>query len=296
MIEMLFHDWLKDDSKIILFDGGMGSEIFKRGIKPGNLPDALNIDKSDVIYEIHKAYYDAGADMCQTNTFGASYLNLQIYKLENKINEINKRALEIIKKACPPNHLIVADIGPSGEFRPPVGKASQDQWLSSFIQQVNFLENGVDLWHIETMSDIEEMVAAIEAIRGISTKPIISSMTYKKTKRGFFTIMGDSLEKCVQIQEIANVDVIGANCTLGSKEMVELIQELKNLTNKPLSAKPNAGQPRIDSNNRAHYDQPIKDFVSDIGKIIQLGTKVVGGCCGTSPDTIREIRKVIDSL
>jgi 5-methyltetrahydrofolate--homocysteine methyltransferase len=146
------------------------------------------------------------------------------------------------------------------------------------------------------MSDIEEMIAAIEAIKSISTKPIISSMTYKKTKRGFFTIMGDSLEKCVGIQENAGVDVIGANCTLGSDEMVYLIKELKDITNIPISAKPNAGQPRIDSNNRAHYDQPIKDFVSDIREIIQLGAKVIGGCCGTSPETIREIRKVIDSL
>lgn len=293
---MLFHDWLKDDSKIVLFDGGMGTEIFKRGITPGKLPDTLNIENPDVIYEIHKAYYDVGADMCQSNTFGASFINLQTYKLENQIKEINKRALEIIKKACPPNRLIVADIGPSGQFRPPVGKATPDQWVSSFTKQVNILENGVDLWHIETMSDIEEMVAAIEAIRSISTKPIISSMTYKQTKRGFFTIMGDSLEKCVQIQENAHVDVIGANCTLGSNEMVHLIKELKSLTDRPISAKPNAGQPRIDSNSRAHYDQPIKDFVSDIREIIQLGAKVVGGCCGTSPDTIREIRKVIDSL
>ncbi|NVM43285.1 MAG: homocysteine S-methyltransferase family protein [Candidatus Lokiarchaeota archaeon] len=293
---MLFHDWLKDDSKIILFDGGMGSEIFKRGIKPGKLPDTYNIEKPAIIYEIHKAYYDAGADMCQSNTFGASYLNLQNYKVEDQIREINERALENIKKARPSNRLIVADIGPSGQFRPPVGNAKPDQWVSSFVKQVNVLEEGVDLWHIETMSDIEEMIAAIEAIKSISTKPIISSMTYKKTKRGFFTIMGDSLEKCVDIQEKANVDVIGANCTLGSDEMVLLIKELKNLTDRPVSAKPNAGQPRIDNNNRAHYDQPIKDFVSDIHKIIQLGAKVVGGCCGTSPDTICEIKKVIDSL
>ena len=293
---MLFHDWLKDDSKIILFDGGMGSEIFKRGITPGRLPDTLNIEKPDIIYEIHKAYYDVGADMCQSNTFGASYLNLQIYKVENQIKEINERALDNIKKACPPNRLIVADIGPSGEFRPPVGKASPDQWVSSFTKQANILENGVDLWHIETMSDIEEMLAAIEAIRKTSTKPIISSMTYKKTKRGFFTIMGDSLEKCVRTQENAGVDVIGANCTLGSDEMVHLIKELKNITDTPISAKPNAGQPRIDSNNRAYYDQPVKDFVSDIHQIIKLGAKIVGGCCGTTPDTIREIRKVIDSL
>ena len=293
---MLFQDWLKDDSKIVLFDGGMGSEIFKRGITPGKLPDTLNIENPDVIYDIHKAYYDAGADMCQSNTFGASYLNLQIYKVENQLKEINEGAIANIKKACLPNRLIVADIGPSGEFRPPVGKATSDQWVSSFTKQANVLESGVNLWHIETMSDIEEMVAAIEAIKSISTKPIISSMTYKKTKKGFFTIMGDSLEKCVKIQENANVDVIGANCTLGSDEMVNLIQELKKLTDRPVSAKPNAGQPRIDNNNRAHYDQPIKDFVSDIKEIIQLGAKVVGGCCGTSPDTISEIRKVIDSL
>ena len=293
---MLFHDWLKDDSKIVLFDGGMGSEIFKRGIKPGKLPDTLNIEKPEIIYEIHKAYYDVGADMCQSNTFGASFLNLQIYKVEKQIEEINKRALDILKRACPPNHLVVADIGPSGEFRPPVGKASSDQWVSSFIKQASILENGVDLWHIETMSDIEEMIAAIEAIKSISKKPILSSMTYKKTKKGFYTIMGDSLEKCVQIQEEANVDVIGANCTLGSDEMVLLIKELNNLTNKPFSAKPNAGQPRIDNNNRAHYDQPIEEFINDIREIIQLGAKVVGGCCGTSPDTIAEIKKVIDSL
>ena len=292
----MFNEWLKDASKIILFDGGMGSEIFKRGIKPGKLPDMLNIENPELIYEIHRAYYDVGADMCQSNTFGASFLNLQRYKVENQITEINVRALENIKKARPPNRLIVGDIGPSGEFRPPVGKATSDQWLASFQKQVTVLEKGVDLWHIETMSDIEEMLAAIEAIRSISKKPIISSMTYKKTKRGFFTIMGDSLEKCVRAQENAKVDVVGANCTLGSEEMVELVQELTNLTDEPVSAKPNAGQPRLDNGKTAHYDQPVKDFVTDVKKIIALGAKVVGGCCGTSPETIREIRKVIDSF
>lgn len=292
----MFTEWLKDASKIILFDGGMGSEIFKRGIEPGKLPDMLNIDNPELIYEIHKAYYDVGADMCQSNTFGASFLNLQRYKIENQITEINARALENIKKARLPNRLIVGDIGPSGEFRPPVGRATSDQWVSSFEKQATVLEKGVDLWHIETMSDIEEMLAAIEAIRNLSKKPIISSMTYKKTKRGFFTIMGDSLEKCVRAQENAKVDVVGANCTLGSEEMVELVLELTNLTDKPISAKPNAGQPRIDNDKRAHYDQPVKDFVADIKRIIALGAKVVGGCCGTSPETIREIRKVIDSL
>jgi len=293
---MLFHDWLNDSSKIILFDGGMGSEVFKRGIMPGKLPDTLNVDHPNVIFEIHKAYYDAGADMCQSNTFGSSFINLKNYKVEDSIKEINLGGLENIKKACPPNRLIVADIGPSGEFRPPVGKASPDQWISSFEKQATFLENGVDLWHIETMSDIKEMKAALEAVKNISKKPIISSMTYKKTKKGFYTIMGDSIEKCVQFQEDYKVDVIGANCTLGSDQMVDLMKDLKHLTNKPISIKPNAGQPRMNNNNVAVYDQPIKDFVNDIGEMINLGAKIVGGCCGTSPDTIKEIRKLIDSL
>ncbi len=293
---MLFHDWLNDSSKIILFDGGMGSEVFKRGIKPGKLPDSLNIEQPNIIIDIHKSYYIAGADMCQTNTFGSSFINLKNYKLEDRIKEINLGGLENIKKACPPNHLIVADIGPSGEFRPPVGKASPDQWISSFEKQATLLEAGVDLWHIETMSDIEEMKAALEAVRIISKKPIISSMTYKKTKKGFYTIMGDSLEMCVQIQEDQDADVIGANCTLGSDQMVDLMKDLKHLTDRPISLKPNAGQPRINSDNIAVYDQPIKDFVNDIGEMIQLGAKIVGGCCGTSPATIKEIRKLIDSL
>jgi len=120
-------------------------------------------------------------------------------------------------------------------------------------------------------------------------------MTYKKTKRGFFFFFGDSIEKCVQFQEDQHVDVIGANCTLGSDEMVDLMKDLKPLTDKPISIKPNAGQPRINSDNMAVYDQPIKDFVRDIGEMIQLGAKIVGGCCGTSPATIKEIRKLIDS-
>ncbi len=293
---MLFHDWLKNDSKIILFDGAMGTEIFKRGIEPGKIPDLLNIEKPDIISEIHKSYYDVGSDMCQTCTFGSSSLNLKKYKLEDRIKEINEKALENIKKACPPTCLIVGDIGPSGEFRPPVGNTTSEQWQSSFANQVKILENGVDLWHIETISDIEEMQAAIRAVKKNSEKPIIASMTYNKTPRGYFTIMGDSLEKCIQILEREKVDVIGANCTIGSNDMIGLIEESIKLTNKPLSAKPNAGQPKIDKNGKPFYEYPTKDYARDIHDMINLGAKIVGGCCGTSPQTIMEICKIIDSL
>ncbi|MFW9951412.1 MAG: homocysteine S-methyltransferase family protein [Candidatus Thorarchaeota archaeon] len=293
---MSFQDWLKNDSKILLFDGGMGTEIFKKGISPGKLPDLINLESPDVITDIHKSYYVAGADMCQTNTFGASLLNLKNYKVENKIQEINKSALKIIRKACPPNKFIIGDIGPSGAFKPPVGKATYDDWKSSYKEQAKYLEGGVDGWHIETISDIDEMLAAIEAIKEVSRKPIISSMTYKKTKKGFFTIMGHSLDKCVKMLENANISVIGANCTLGSGEMVELAMELTKLTEFPFSVKPNAGKPRLDENQIVHYDQPISDFVKDIKEMISWGAKIVGGCCGTTPETIKEIRRLLTVL
>lgn len=274
----------------------MGTEIFKRGIKPGKLPDILNMEQSEIITEIHKAYYDAGSDMCQTNTFGSSYLNLQKYKLEDRIKEINEKAIELLKKICPPNHLMAGDIGPSGEYKPPIGKATYGQWYSSYLKQIKYLEPGIDLWHIETISDIEEMVAAIQAIKEVSKKPIISSMTYKKTKRGFFTIMGNSLKDCIEKAENENIDVIGGNCTLGSEEMVELIKEMKNITNKPLSIKPNAGKPRLTQGGITHYDQSEQDFAKDILQIVKSGAKIVGGCCGTSPKTIKEIKIGLDAL
>lgn len=289
---MLFQDWLKDSQKVILFDGGMGSEVIKRGLQPGKLPDLLNIEAPQIIAEIHGAYYEAGSDMCQTNTFGANYLNLEQHKNEDKLTEINLKALENIKKSKPLKALIVGDIGPSGVFKPPIGKATLELWQSGFKKQVEVLEEGVDLWHVETISDIVEMQAAIRAIKEVSSKPIISSMTYKRTKKGlFFTIMGDALAKCIEIQSNEGVDVIGSNCTLGSTDMVDLTKEISKLTEKPISIKPNAGKPRLEQGSKTVYDQTIQEFADDIVKIVSEGVKIVGGCCGTSPETIQEIKK-----
>lgn len=292
---MSFQEWLNDDSKVIVFDGGMGTELIKKGLKPGKIPDILNIEQPDIISEIHKSYYNAGSNMCQTNTFGSTPLNLKNHNYNEQIEEITKKALENIQKVCPPGKLIVGDIGPTGEFRPPVGKATSELWNDSFSTQAKLLENGVDLWHIETVSDLEEILIAIKALREISKKPIIASITYKKTKRGeFFTIMGDSLEKCIRAIENEKVDVIGANCTLGSKDMISLLKEARKITDMPISVKPNAGQPKIEG-NITYYDQPIEEFANDIKEMIELGAKIVGGCCGTSPATIKAIREIVDS-
>ncbi len=274
----------------------MGTEIIKRGIEPGKIPDILNIEQPNLITEIHKAYFSAGSDICQTCTFGSTPLNLQHYNLTEKFKEINQKALDNILLARPPDRIIAGDIGPTGEFKPPVGNATLEQWYQSFYEQSKILDKYIDVWHIETMSDLDEMLTAVKAIKRISQKPIMSSMTYRKTKRGYFTIMGDSLEKCIKSLEMSEVDVIGTNCTIGSKDMIGLIEESVKITNKPLLVKPNAGLPRLDTGEKTYYDQSVEEFVEDICIMIDLGVKIVGGCCGTSPETIREIRKSIDLL
>ena len=199
---MNFHKWLNDDSKIILFDGAMGTQLMQYGIKPGKMLDLLNIEKPEIVKKIIGNYYQSGADLVQTCTFSSNLINLKSHHLEDKIVDINQAALENIQAVKTPESLIVGDIGPSGEFRPPVGEASGKQWKMGFQRQAAILKQDIDLWHIETMSDIQEMIAAIHAIKEVSQKPIIASMTYRETKsRGFYTIMGDSLEKCVNVLE-----------------------------------------------------------------------------------------------
>jgi 5-methyltetrahydrofolate--homocysteine methyltransferase len=292
---LLFHDWLKDNSKTILFNGAMGTELINKGLKAGKIPDLWNIENPQKVIDVHKSYYDAGSDMCQTNTFGSTPINLKRYNLEDQIEGIIKNAIKNIKTACPKGRLIVADIGPTGEFKAPIGKATNELWYSNFLILANYLKEDVDLWHIETVSDIEEMTNAIKAIKEVSNKPIIASMTYNKTKRGFFTIMGDSLEKCINILEKEKIDVIGANCTITSSEMIELVKTSVELTDKPLSVKPNAGKPII-KGGKTFYEQSPKEFAKDVHEMIKLGVKIVGGCCGTNPKTIKEIRKIIDKI
>ncbi len=293
---MLFTNWLEDKSKIILFDGAMGTQLMNRDLEPGKIPDLLNIENPEVVKKVLASYYDAGSDMVQTCTFSSNVVSLNRHNISNLYQKINVEAINNIKAILPSEeNLIVGDIGPSGEFRPPVGNASGDMWKAGFQKQAKILAPGIDLWHIETISDLQEMSAAIQGIKEVSEKPIIASMTYRKTKtRGFFTIMGDSVETCVTKLEEEKVDVIGTNCTLGSDQMIELIKELVNLTDIPISAKPNAGQPRLSGGNTL-YDQPVEDYVNDIGQMIDLGVKIVGGCCGTTPTHIRKIRTLIDS-
>ena len=260
---------LLKEKEILLFDGAFGTELIQKGIKPGDLPDKWNLNQPEVIRKIFEQYYTAGSDMVQTTTFRANGVALKRYEMEHLLEEINQKSGKILRSVCPPDKCVVGDIGPSGEFLPPVGKASINDLKKGFQEQAQYLERWVDAWHLETFSDLQEMKAAILAVQIESNKPIIASMTYNKTPKGFFTVMGNSVVDCVSEIIDSGVTVVGSNCTLGSDDFIELVRVLRTIApDIPLSLKPNAGQPEL-QNGVTIYKQQPKDFAKDMRKILK---------------------------
>lgn len=287
---------LLHEKEILLFDGALGTELMRRGLKPGDAPDKWNIDHPEVIGEVFEQYYNAGSDMVQTATFRANGVALEKYGIGNLVSEINQSSGEILKSVCPSDRCVIGDIGPSGEFLEPVGKASINELKQGFQKQAKALAPFVDAWHIETFSDIREMKAAILAVQIESNKPIIASMTYKKTPKGYYTIMGNSVVGCVSELLNSGVAVIGSNCTLSSDDFFDLVKTMRIVAPKiPLSIKPNAGNPQLED-GKSVYKQSPKDFVKDIKNILEYDGQIIGGCCGTGPTHIQLLRKIIDEL
>lgn len=289
---MEFLSLLKEKT-VLLFDGSLGTELMRRGLEQGTLPDVWNLEKPEIIKEVFEQYYLAGSDLVQTATFQANGVALKKHGIE-KIEEINETSAKILKSVCPENACLIGDIGPSGEFLPPVGKASLDDMQNGFQVQAKALEKYVDAYHLETFSDLQEMKAAITAVKNESNKPIIASMTYKKAPKGFFTVMGNSVQECNKEFQTLGVSVVGANCTLGSQDFIELAKVLRSITSDiPISVKPNAGQPELEGGVLVYKQKP-EDFANDLKHVLEYGVQIIGGCCGTNSSHIKLLRKEID--
>ena len=281
--------------KVVLMDGAMGSMIIAAGMREGETPESWMLQNPDKQIGIHNAYMDAGAEVLQTNTFGASRLKLASSDAGKRIDpvEFNVKAAELAKKALrdygAADRFIAGDVGPCGLFFPPVGQLTSEQAFDTFSEQIGALVGaGVDLILIETMYDLREAVEALRAARKATDKPVFVEMTFEKRPKGYFTMMGDTAGKVTQVLTAEGADVIGANCTLTSDDMLGLVNEFRSFTDLPLLFQPNAGQPVIER-GRAVYRQEPEDFARDIELIVRAGANAVGGCCGTTPDFIRAI-------
>lgn len=277
----------KVKEKTIIFDGAMGTLIMAAGVESIKSPILLNVQKPDLVTDIHNQYYAAGADVVLTNTFSGNPLKLEAERIDAQMEVLNRQAAKLAKQACPAGKYVAGDIGPSGKTLPPIGDSSPEEMQEAFYLQAKVLiESGVDLILIETMYSLEEAVAAVRATRTVSDILLIASMTYNNTEMGYYTIMGETVDQCAATLAEAGADIIGANCTLGSSDMIELTKELRAATDKPILIQPNAGKPVTDE-DVTYYQQTPSEFALDLKEIKEAGADMVGGCCGTNPEFIQ---------
>jgi len=276
--------YIKDN--ILIFDGAMGTMLQKKGLKLGENPELLNIKEPDIIEEIHREYIESGANVITTNTFGANELKLKLCNLE--VEEAVDAAVRIAQKAKGNSDTYIAlDIGPIGELLEPMGTLSFDRAYEIFKRQVvQGAKSGADIILIETMTDLYELKAAILAAKENSDLPIFCTMTFEENLR---TFTGCSPEAMVLVLEGLGVDALGVNCSLGPKQLKPVIEEICNLAHIPVMVQPNAGLPTLSIGNETKYDVTKEEFADTLCSFIDSGVRIIGGCCGTTPDYIKEL-------
>lgn len=296
MTEITFRERLKS-GKPILSDGAIGSIIISKGLPSGACPETFNIEHPEIVCEAMEAYIAAGAEMIQTNTFGASPLKLRHYCLDDKTEELNRAAVKIVKEARGEKDVyIYASCGPSGKLLKPYGDTGQEEMFENFRRQATVLiDAGVDLLCFETMTDLNEAKIAIQAARSVSKDiPIAATMTFDKTPRGYFTIMGVTIPQAAAGLAEAGADVIGSNCGNGIERMIEIAVEFMKNTDQPVIIQSNAGLP-VMKNGGITYSETPEFMKEKAAMLLDLGVRIIGGCCGTEPDHIREFRSLIDA-
>jgi len=277
-------------TRTVLFDGAIGTELMRRGLPQGTIPDAWNAERPETVREVHAAYYDAGADVVTTNSFGASPIKLGGHGREDGARELNIAAARLAVSVRPAGRFVAGGMGPVGKFLKPQGEYEEAEFESAYETQAAALaEGGVDVLIIETMFDLREAACALRAAKRAATLPVLVTMTYSRNKRGFFTLMGQSAAACSAELERLGAAAVGANCTLSSDGMIGLAKELKTATSLPVVIQPNAGQPNLGPAGELIYAQSVDDFVRDVSAIAAEGANIVGGCCGTTPDHIRAL-------
>jgi 5-methyltetrahydrofolate--homocysteine methyltransferase len=297
----------------VLFDGAIGSMLIAAGLKTGAPPEEWNRSEPDKVARVHASYLRAGAHIIETNSFGGTPSRLTSFGIGDEVEELNRAAVRLAREAiseyegsadarrsrgastedkesATDKKWIAFSIGPTGKMLPPVGGASEEEIREEFSTQIDGVKDAVDLFLIETIFDIREGIIALEAAKNLADVPVVVTLTYSKNPRGFFTIMGDEVGASIGRLEEAGADVVGANCTIASREMLELAPLLRESTPLPVLCQPNAGSPTVKKGVPV-YEQSPEDFAGDAIRLFEMGINAVGGCCGTTPDFIHEVFK-----
>ena len=282
---MLIKEYLKDN--LIYLDGGMGTLLQAQGLKPGELPERWNLTHGEVITAIHKAYFDAGSNVVNTNTFGANILKFDGKELEQIVQCAVLNAKRAKEQSCSSQEKWIAlDIGPTGRMLKPYGDLDFEEAINVFAHTIKLgVKYGVDLIMIETMNDSYETKAAVLAAKENCDLPVFVSNAYQEDG----TLMtGANPEAMVAMLEGLGVDALGVNCSFGPKKLATVVEEYLKYSSTPVLLKPNAGLPKV-VDGKTVYDVLPKEFAIDVAELIKKGVRIAGGCCGTTPDYIKEL-------
>lgn len=284
-VSMNIRDFIKNN--IVYLDGGMGTLLQKSGLQPGELPERWNLSHPEVIREIHKNYYDSGSNVVNANTFGANTLKFSTDELDEIICHAVKNADEARKASSGEQEKFIAlDVGPTGKLLKPLGDLDFEDAVKIFAETIRLgVKYGVDLITIETMNDSYETKAAVLAAKENSDLPIIVTNAYGENGR---LMTGANPAVMAAMLEGMGVDAIGANCSLGPKQLMDVMDELLKYCSVPVAFKPNAGLPKSDG-KVTYYDVDADEFAQDIKLSVENGVRIVGGCCGTTPEYIKKV-------
>lgn len=281
------------DNRVLVCDGAMGTMLYARGIFLNRSFDELNLTQPDLVAEVHKEYARAGADVIETNTFGANRVKLAAFGLADRVHAINVQGAKIARHAARDTIYVAGSIGPLGVRVEPWGRMGLDEAEEIFREQARALvEGGVDLFVLETFGDVNEISAAIKAVRSVCDLPIVAQMT---TAEDGNSLDGVAPETFVPDLESRGADVVGLNCSVGPAAMLEALERMARVAHVKLSAQPNAGKPREIEGRNLYLSSP--DYMASYARrFINAGVRLVGGCCGTTPDHIRAIKTAVRSL
>ncbi len=287
---MTFLDAL--EQRVLVCDGAMGTMLYARGVFINRSFDALNLAQADLVAEVHKEYVRAGADVIETNTFGANRVKLDAFGLADRLHEINAAGARIARQAARDQAWVAGAIGPLGIRIEPWGRTGVDEAEGFFREQAAALvDGGVDLFILETFRDLNEIGAAIAAVRSVTDLPIVAQMT---TEEDGNSLDGTPPEEFVPVLEARGATLLGVNCSVGPAPMLETIARMARVTTRRLSAQPNAGRPREIEGRNLYLCSP-EYMASYARRFVQRGVRLVGGCCGTTPEHIRQIRNAVRS-
>ncbi len=276
----------------IVLDGAWGTQLQNKGLEPGEIPDIWNLIHPEKVHEVAKAYVDAGSKIILTNTFGANKIRLsELPEYLERVDEINRRGVEISKAAADGKSYVFATIGPSGKLLMS-GDVTEDDLFGAFKEQALAVANaGADGIVIETMSDIEEAVIAAKAAKTTGL-PLVACMVFDSGKAKDRTMMGNTPEECVEKLLNVGVDVVGSNCGQGIETFLNICERLHKTSLGAVWIKPNAGLPIV-VDGKAVYKTNPEEFARFVPDLINSGAGFIGGCCGTSPEFIIQIRKIL---